>query len=166
MSRSELSETYEGVVASDPVGSEAGVPLEVEECTRAIGSEHTVDPAGVEPETSQPQLEIGDVVAPHHWRVEIEVTVAKAVAGLDQRSHSRSVQTTVFVKTPFGLEAAEADFSVTAKGALNYLGFLNRVSELQQASVQISNSLATGPSAGLVVFRHDSGSRVRPGGPA
>ena len=158
-----MSEAYEGVGASDPVGSEAGVPLEVEECTRAVGSEHTVDPAGVEPKTSQPQLEIGDVVAPHHRRVEIEATVAEAVAGLDQRSHSRSVQTPVFVKTPFGLKAAEADFSVTAKGALNYLSFFNRVSELQQASVQISNSLTTGPSAGLVVFRHDSGSRVRPG---
>ena len=123
------------MVASDPVSREAGVSLEVEECPRAVGSEHAVDPAGVESETPQAQLEIGDVVAPHHWRVEIEVTVAKAVAGLDQRSHSRSVQTPVFVKTPFGLEAAEADFSVTAKGALNYLGFFNRVSELQQTSV-------------------------------
>ena len=71
----------------------------------------------------------------------------------------------MFVKPPFGLEAAEAGFGVIAKGAFNYLGFLNRVSELEQASVQISNSLTAGPSAGLVVFRHDSGSRVRPGGP-
>ncbi len=161
-----MLEAYEGVGASDPVGSEAGVPLEVEECTRAVGSEHTVDPASVEPETSQPQLEIGDVVAPHHRRVEIEATVAEAVAGLDQRSHSRSVQTTVFVKTPFGLEAAEAGFGIAAKGALNCLGFLNRVSELEQASVQVSNSFTAGPSAGLVVFRHDSGWRVRPDGPA
>jgi|TARA_Y100001949_G_C15855702_1_gene272709 hypothetical protein len=53
MSRSELSEAYEGVVASDPVGSEAGVPLEIEKCPRAVGSEHAVDPAGVEPETPQ-----------------------------------------------------------------------------------------------------------------
>ena len=97
-------------------------------------------------------MEIGDVVAPHHRRVEIEVAVAKAVAGLDQRGHSRSVQTTVFMKTPFGLEAAEACFGVTAKGTLNYLGFLNLVSELEQASVQISNSLTTCPSTGVVVF--------------
>ena len=154
------------MVTSDPVSCEASVPLEVEECPRAVGSEHAVDPAGVESETPQAQLEIGHVVASHHWRVEIEVAVAKVVAGLDQRSHSRSVQTPVFVKTPFGLEAAEAGFSVTAKGALNYLSFFNRVSELQQASVQISNSLTTGPSAGLVVFRHDWRSRVRPGDPA
>ena len=72
----------------------------------------------------------------------------------------------MFVKTPFGLEAAEAGFSVTAKGALNYLGFLNRVSELEQTAVQGSNSCAAGPSAGLVVFRHDLGARVRTGGPA
>ena len=37
----------------------------------------------------------------------------------------------MFVKTPFGLEAAEAGFGVIAKGAFNYLGFLNRVSELE-----------------------------------
>ena len=133
MSRSELSEAYEGVVASDPVSSEAGVPLEVEECPRAVGSEHAIDPSSVEPETPQAQLEIGNVVAPHHWRVEIEGAVAKAVAGLDQRSQSRSVQTTVFVKTSFSLEGAEAGFGVTAKGALNYFGFLNRISELEQA---------------------------------
>tara|TARA_B100000586_G_scaffold128500_1_gene92934 strand:+ start:99 stop:374 length:276 start_codon:yes stop_codon:yes gene_type:complete len=91
MSRGELSEAYEGVVASDPVSSEASVPLEVKECPSAVGSEHAVDSTGVEPETPQTQLEIGDVVAPHHRRVEIEVTVAKAVAGLDQRSHSHRV---------------------------------------------------------------------------
>ena len=56
------------------------------------------------------------------------------------------------MKTPFGLEATEACFGVTAKGTFNYLGFLNRVSELKQASVQISNSLTICPSAGLVVF--------------
>ena len=72
----------------------------------------------------------------------------------------------MFVKTSFGLEGAEAGFGVTAKGALNYFGFLNRVSELEQASVQVSNSFTAGPSAGLVVFRHDLGSRVRTGGPA
>ncbi len=166
MSRGELSEAYEGVVASDPVSSEAGVPLEVEECPRAVGSEHAIDPSSVEPETPEPQLEIGDVVAPHHRRVEIEITVAEAVAGLDKRSHSCSVQTTVFVKTPFGLEAAEAGFGVAAKGALNYLGFFNRVSELKQASVQVLNSFTAGPSAGLVVFRHDSESRIRLGGPS
>tara|TARA_B100001146_G_C15832520_1_gene285687 strand:- start:86 stop:421 length:336 start_codon:yes stop_codon:yes gene_type:complete len=111
-------------------------------------------------------LEIGDVVAPHHRRVKIEVAIAEAVAGLDQCSHSRSVQTTVIVKTSFGLEGAEAGFGVTAKGALNYLGFLNRISEPEQASVEVSNSFTAGPSAGLVVFRHNSGSSVRPGGPA
>tara|TARA_Y100001949_G_scaffold165339_1_gene160974 strand:- start:360 stop:524 length:165 start_codon:yes stop_codon:yes gene_type:complete len=53
MSRGELSEAYEGVVASDPVSREAGVSLEVEECPRAVGSEYAVDPAGVESETPQ-----------------------------------------------------------------------------------------------------------------
>ena len=155
MSRGELSEAYEGVVASDPVSSEADVSLEIEKCPRAIGSEHAVDPTGVEPETPQSQLEIGDVVAPHHRRVKIEGTIAEVVAGLDQCRHSRSVQTTVFVKTSFGLEAAEADFGVTAKGALNHLGFLNRVSEFEEASVQVSDSLTADSPAGLVVFRHD-----------
>ena len=97
--------------------------------------------------------------------MKIEVAIAEAVAGLDQCGHSRSVQTTVIVKTSFGLEGAEAGFGVTAKGALNYLGFLNRVSEFEQASVEVSNSFTAGPSAGLVVFRHDSGWRVRPDGP-
>jgi len=67
--------------------------------------------------------------------VKIEVAIAEAVAGLDQCSHSRGVQTTVFVKTSFDLEGAEAGFGVVAKRALNYLGFLNRISELNQASV-------------------------------
>ena len=150
-----MLEAYEGVGASDPVGSEAGVPLEVEECTRAVRSEHAVDPTGVEPKASEPQLEIGDVVAPHHWRVEIEVAVAQAVAGLDQCSHGGGVETTVFVKTPFGLETAEASLGVKAEGAFNYLGFGNRVSEFKEASVKVPDSFTAGPSAGLVVFRHD-----------
>ena len=72
----------------------------------------------------------------------------------------------MFAKTSFGLEAAEAGFGVTAKGALDYFRFFNRVSELKQASVEISNSFTVGPLAGLVVFRHDLGSRVRTCGPA
>ena len=98
--------------------------------------------------------------------MEIEVTVAESIAGFNQRSHSRSIQTTVFVKTPFGLEAAEVGFGVTAKGALDYFRFLNRESELKQAAVEISNGFTAGPLVGLVVFRHDLGSGVRPGGPA
>ena len=61
----------------------------------------------------------------------------------------------MFVKTPFGLKAAEAGFGVTAEGALNYLGFGNRVSEFKEASVKVPDSFTAGPSAGLVVFRHD-----------
>ena len=61
----------------------------------------------------------------------------------------------MFVKTPFGLKAAEAGFGVTAEGALNYLGFGNRVSELEEASVKVPDGFTTGTPAGRVVFRHD-----------
>ena len=58
----------------------------------------------------------------------------------------------MFVKATFGLEAAETGFGVAAEKTLIYLGFFNRVSELEQASVQVPNSFTVGPSAGLVVF--------------
>jgi hypothetical protein len=98
--------------------------------------------------------------------VEIEIAVAESITGLNQCSHGCSVQATMFAKTPFGLEAAEVGFGVTAKGALDYFRFLNRESELKQAAVEISNGFTAGPLVGLVVFRHDLGSGVRPGGPA
>ena len=87
--------------------------------------------------------------------MEIEIAVAQAVAGLDQCSHGAAVETTVFVKAPFGLEAAEAGLGVKAEGAFNYLGFGNRVSELEEASVKVPDGFTTGAPAGRVVFRHD-----------
>ncbi len=154
------------MVASDPVSSESGIPLEVEECPCTVRPEHAVDPASVEPKASEAQLQIGDVVAPHHRRVEIEVAVAQAVASLDQCSHGSGVETTVFMEAPFGLEAAETGLGVRAEEAFDYLGFGNRVSELEEASVKVPDGFTTGSPAGRVVFRHDSGSSVRPGGPA
>ena len=110
-----MSEAHQGVVAGDPVSSQAGVSLKVEKCPCTVRPEHAVDPASVEPTASEAQLQIGDVVAPHHRRVEIEVAVAQAVASLDQCSHGAAVETTVFVKAPCGLEAAEAGLGVKAE---------------------------------------------------
>ena len=87
--------------------------------------------------------------------MEIEVSVAEAVAGLDQCSHGGGVETTVFVKTPFGLETAEASLGVKAEGAFNYLGFGNRVSEFKEASVKVPDDFTTGAPAGRVVFRQN-----------
>ena len=87
--------------------------------------------------------------------MEIEVAVAQAVAGLDQCSHGSGVETTVFMKAPFGLETAETDLGVKAEEAFDYLGFGNRVSELEEASVKVPDGFTTGAPAGRVVFRHD-----------
>jgi hypothetical protein len=39
-------------MTGDPVRGKASVPLEIEECPSAVRSEHAVDPAGIEAETS------------------------------------------------------------------------------------------------------------------
>ena len=47
-------------------------------------AEDAVDPAGVEAERAQPQLEVGHVVAALHRRAPVEEPVAEAETGLDQ----------------------------------------------------------------------------------
>ena len=119
----------------DPISSQTSVSLEVEEGPRAIRSENTVYPSGVEPKASQTQLEISNVVAPHHRRLEVKVAVAKGVAGFDQSSQGCGIEQTVLTKPFFGLETAKMGLGIKAERALSYLDIRDLISEFKQAPV-------------------------------
>jgi hypothetical protein len=88
-------EGVDGVVAADAVGREADVALEVVEGAGGERSEDAVDPTGVEPEATEPPLQLGDVVTPEVGGAVVQEAVAEVPAGLDQRGPRLVVATTV-----------------------------------------------------------------------
>jgi hypothetical protein len=107
-SRREPLERTERLVTDDAVRGEPDVALEVRDRGRGTGSEDAVDPTAVEPEATQPALEIDDVVSSKVRPTQVQVTIAQLPAGLDQRGPRRLVADPVVTKSTRLLEGADS----------------------------------------------------------
>jgi hypothetical protein len=80
----ESHELAEGGAPGNPVDREAGIALELGQGARSQVAEDPVDPAGVEAECAQPQLEVCYVVAALHGRTAVEEPIADTKTRFDQ----------------------------------------------------------------------------------
>jgi hypothetical protein len=73
-----------------------------------LGAEDPVDPSGVESEVAQPQLEVGNVVAPEHGPLEAEQSAPDLEAGFDERRPGRQIADAGDRKVPLTLEPPDS----------------------------------------------------------
>ena len=66
-------------------------------------------------------MQVGYVVTAEHRRVEVEVTIAEAVAGLHEGSMGGIVDRSVFIEASFGLEGQEGPDGIGAEYSVDYL---------------------------------------------
>jgi len=82
-------------------------------------------------------LEVGYVVTAEHWRVEVEVAIAEAVAGLHEGCMGGIIDRSMFIKAPFGLEGQEGPDGIGAENSVNHLMVVHRVASVGQTTVQV-----------------------------
>ena len=75
----------DGLESTNAVGNQPGVLLEVVECATSGWSEDPVRSTTVKTNVVQAPLQISDVVAPQHWRIEEERPVSELPACFDDR---------------------------------------------------------------------------------
>lgn len=138
----ELTECLNGLGPRDSVDGQAGILLEVAQCTRGVRAEDSVDTACVEPETAQTELEVGYVIAPEHRSVQVEVPVPKADPGLHEGGLSGLVHAAVLVEAPFGLKCEERPGGIRAEVAAGHLNGVHRMADGYKTPVEVPDGCA------------------------
>ena len=143
-STGQVPQGTERVGSGDAVQYQPGVPLEVAQGTGGVGSEDAVDPTGVEAEAPETELEVGDVVATEHRRVQVQVAVAEAVAGLDEGGQRVVIDVAVLVQAPLRLEPGDLGSRVWSESAVGQLVVDDRMAGVFEAPVQVPDAGAGG----------------------
>jgi hypothetical protein len=80
----ESEQFTKGGPTDDPVDGQAGIALELAEGPAGVVAEDPVDPARVEPESTQALLKVSYIVTPQHGSATVQEAVADPETGLDQ----------------------------------------------------------------------------------
>jgi hypothetical protein len=138
----QVPQAHNGGRSGNAIGYEARVALEVEEGTSRVRAKDSVYPTGIEAEASQSELQVGDVVAPEHRCVQVQVAVTQVEARLDQGCCRGRVEETVFVQAPLGLEAPDTGGGCRTEDAGLHFGAVYRVAHLGKAPMEVADTVA------------------------
>ena len=133
----ELEECLDSLGSGYSVDGQAGVPLEVAECAGGVRAEDPVDPTCVEPETAEAELEVGYVVAPKHWSVQVEVAVPQADPCLHEGGLGGLVHRAVLIQAPFGLKCQERPGRIRPEVVGGHLDGIHRMADGQETTVEV-----------------------------
>lgn len=114
----EAVERVDGRRPADAVDPETGVALELLAGVHGVRTEDAVHPPGIEAEASEPALELGDVLAPHHRRLQVEESVAERVPLLDEGPPGLGTADAVGVEAVLGLERDDGALRPVGEGAV------------------------------------------------
>ena len=110
-------EHFDRLAATDTVGSESTVLLEVDECPDGGRAEDAVRTSTVESDVVQCPLQVPDVVTTQLGCFEEQCAVPKTVASLDDGqprllvTHTVDVESTSILETPNGVNGGRAKFA-------------------------------------------------------
>ena len=146
----QVAEAADRAGAGDAVGGQPDVALEVDQRRRRVGSEDAVDPAGVEAEAAQTELQVSHVVTPEHGGVEIKVAVAESEARLHEAPVGPVVDQAVLVEAPFGLEGQECPGGIGPELGGIGLARFDPVAGLVEAAMEVPDGRSAVTGSGTV----------------
>src|SRR6185312_13454885 len=127
--------------ATDAVGGEVHVALELDQRARRVVAQDAVLASGVEPEAVQPALQLGDVVAAQHGTGPVEESVAEAPAALDHRGPGLWTADAVDPEPAALLEGAHGALGlVTERSGLDARDL---VTQRAEPNLEVTHRLAT-----------------------
>ena len=85
MARLYPQELNEGDWTHDPIGVDSGVLLKLGDRLGCLGPKDPIDTTSVEPQRTEPLLELGDVVSPQHREPAVDGPITEPKPGFNQR---------------------------------------------------------------------------------
>src|SRR5262249_53732971 len=137
-SRGEAPEPFEGSERrrpTDAIGRDARVALELTKRLFGLGSEDAVLATGVESESGQPLLEVGDVVAAQHRTPAIEQAVTELEAALDKSAPGLGSTDAVHAQTARGLERTDCRLGGRSVRSVDH----DRLARDEEALLQVAD---------------------------
>jgi hypothetical protein len=111
------TELLDRVVSGYPVGRETDVPLKFGQPGSGEIPEDPVDAPGIEPQSAQSLLELGNIVPAEHRTPKIEETVAELKPSFDQRAPGLATTNPIDPESPLTLEAFDGYPRTKGEGA-------------------------------------------------
>ena len=142
----------DGGTADHAVVRKAHVLLELLDRLVGPGAEDAVDPVWIEAELTEPALEIGHVIAPHHRVAVVEEPITEAVVGLHEGIPGLGAADPVNHQATVALKAAQRSLSLSAE--LPRVA-VDGVTDQSQPALEVANRVTGIPATQRQAVRRD-----------